>query len=101
MAADGTLTWVGGKARYVYVLDANSTSPGVPPNLDTPLGTQWRIDVPWLDGTPVESGTVRYGVVPEGLRERVAPVPLVSGRQYYLYVLQDIAIPLTRCLFTY
>lgn len=100
VAADGTLTWVGGKARYVYVLDQNATSPGVPPNLDTPMGTKWRIDVPWLDGTPVESGTVKYGVVPEGLRERVPAVPLVSGQQYYLYVLQDIAIPVTRCLFT-
>ncbi len=104
VAADGTLTWVGGKARYLYVLDQNSTSPGVPPNLDTPLGTQWRLDVPWLDGTPVESGTVKYGVVPEGLRQRApltgAPAPLVSGQQYYLYVLQDIAIPVRRCLFT-
>lgn len=99
VAADGTMTWVGGKARYVYVLELNATSPGVPPNLDTPMGTQWRIDVPWLNGTPIESGTVKYGVVPEGLTQRVAPSALVSGQQYYLYVLQDIAIPVTRCLF--
>ncbi|MDP1829309.1 MAG: hypothetical protein Q8L48_38950 [Archangium sp.] len=100
VAADGTVTWVGGKARYLYVLDLNSTSPGVPPNLDTPMGTQWRIDVPWLSGTPIEPGTVKYGVVPEGLTQRVAPKPLEAGKQYYLYVLQDIAIPVTRCLFT-
>ena len=95
---------MGGKARYLYVLDLNSTSPGVPPNLDTPMGTQWRVDVPWLNGTPVESGTIKYGVVPEGLTQRSpltgAPAPLEAGKQYYLYVLQDVAIPVTRCLFT-
>lgn len=100
VAADGTVTWVGGKARYLYVLDLNSTSPGVPPNLDTPMGTQWRIDVPWMSGTPIDPGTVKYGVVTEGLTQRVAPKPLEPGKQYYLYVLQDVAIPVTRCLFT-
>ncbi len=104
VAADGTVTWVGGKARYVYVMDMNSTSPGVPPNLDVPMGTKWRIDVPWLNGTPIEQNSLKYGVVPEGVAQRVpstgAPEPLMSGQQYYLYVLQDIAIPITRCLFT-
>lgn len=104
VAADGTITWVGNKARYLYVMDMNSTSPGVPPNLDIPLGTHWRIDVPWRDGVPVESGSVKYGVVPEGLTQEVplsgAPIALESGKQYYLYVLADIAVPVTRCLFT-
>ncbi|MDP3158111.1 MAG: hypothetical protein Q8N23_35900 [Archangium sp.] len=104
VAADGTITWIGGKARYVYVMDMNATSPGVPPNLDIPMGTQWRIDVPWMGGTPIESGSVKYGVVPDGLSQRSpltgAPAPLEAGKQYYLYVLQDIAIPVTRCLFT-
>jgi hypothetical protein len=96
--------WIGGKARYVYVMEATSSSPGVPPNLDVPMGSLWRIDVPWLDGTPIESGSVKYGVTPEGLTQRVpatgAPAALESGKSYYLYVLQDIAIPVTRCLFT-
>ncbi len=104
VAADGKVTWVGGKARYLYVLDMNATSPGVPPNLDVPAGTKWRIDVPWEAGTPFESGTVTYGVVPEGLVQQVPtsgpPPALESGKQYYLYVLQDIVIPITRCLFT-
>jgi hypothetical protein len=104
VAADGTITWVGGKARYLYVLEATSSSPGVPPNLDIPMGTQWRIDVPWMNGTPFEPGTVRYGSLPDGLTQRVpatgTPAPLTSGQQYYLYVLADIASPITRCLFT-
>lgn len=103
VGADGTLTWRGGKARYVYVLEADATSPTVPPNLDLPEGTLWRIDVP-VDGTPVSSGAVRYGVVPTGLSQRFPasgqPDALRSGRTYYLYVLADIIIPITRCLFT-
>jgi hypothetical protein len=103
VAADGTLSWRGGKARYVYVLEADAASPTVPPNLDLPEGTLWRIDVP-ADGTPVTSGTVRYGVVPTGLSQRFPasgrPDSLTSGRTYYLYVLADIIVPVTRCLFT-
>jgi hypothetical protein len=103
VAADGTVTWIGGDARYVYVMDANSSSPGVPPNLDVPVGTRWRLDVPWQEGTPVKSGTIHYGEVPSGVTQKVpsmgGPEALVAGQQYYLYVLQDIAIPVTRCLF--
>ncbi|QRN93270.1 hypothetical protein JRI60_29205 [Archangium violaceum] len=103
VGADGTLTWRGGKARYVYVLEADATSPTVPPNLDLPEGTLWRIDVP-EDGTPIASGAVRYGAVPTGMSQRFPasgqPAALTSGRTYYLYVLADIIVPLTRCVFT-
>lgn len=103
VAADGTVTWRLGAARYLYVLEATSAPPGVPPNLDLPPGVLWRFDVPWT-GAPVPSGSVKYGVAPEGTTQK-APVsgaapPLISGRQYYLYVLADIAQPNTRCLFT-
>jgi hypothetical protein len=102
IARDGTISWSGGAARYVYVLRPDSANPGVPPNLDTPAGTLWRIDVPF-DGTPLSSG-IRYGVVPPGVSQRVpmgaAPPALQAGTQYYLYVLQDVGIPITRCLFT-
>lgn len=102
IAADGTLNWRGGKARYVYVLEQEATSPTVPPNLDLPEGTLWRLDVP-SDGTPVESGSVRYGVVPAGMTQRFpasgSPTALTSGKTYYLYVLADIIVPVTRCLF--
>lgn len=103
VAADGTLTWRQGPARYLYVMEGGSNSPGVPPNLDMPTGVVWRIDVPFI-GTPVASGAVKFGQVPEGFVQKApatgAPAALVSGRQYYLYVLADIAQPNTRCLFT-
>ncbi len=103
VAADGTLTWRQGAARYVYVMEATASPPGVPPNLDLPAGVLWRFDVPWT-GSPVPSGTVRYGAAPEGTVQRaplMGPAPtLVSGKQYYLYVLADIALPNTRCFFT-
>jgi hypothetical protein len=101
--ADGSITWQQGPARYLYIMNADTPSPGVPPNLDLPPGVQWRIDVPYT-GTPIASGAVKYGTMPEGFVQRApstgSPPALVSGQQYYLYVLADIAIPNTRCLFT-
>lgn len=100
--ADGTVRWEGGDARYVYVLDVGSQSPTVPPNLDLPEGTLWRLDVT-RDGTPLASGSIRYGEAPSGTSQRYpdgdAPEALVAGETYYLYVTQDVGIPLTRCLF--
>jgi hypothetical protein len=103
VAADGTITWRYGAARYLYVLEASANSPTVPPNLDLPEGTLWRVDVPGASGTTMASKGVKYGVPPAGAVQKfpasAAPAPLVSGREYYLYVLADIAIPTTRCLF--
>ena len=97
-----TVTWTGGGARYVYVLDAGSDNPGVPPNLDLPLGTRWRLDVP-PDGQPVASG-VTYGQAPAGTTQKFpvsgAPEALVPGQPYLIYVLLDVGVPVTRCLFT-
>lgn len=102
VSADGTLTWRLGAARYVYVMEASSSPPGVPPNLDMPAGVLWRFDVPWT-GTGVQSGSVKYGVVPEGATQRAPlmgpPPTLESGKDYYLYVMADIAQPNTRCIF--
>jgi hypothetical protein len=103
IAADGTISWQGGAARYVYVMEPTAANPGVPPNLDLPTGTIWRIDVPF-DGTPINTG-IRYGTVPMGANQRfpqgmTAPAALRAGQQYYLYVMQDVGIPVTRCLFT-
>jgi hypothetical protein len=101
MDSEGVLTWSGIPARYVYVLEAGSDNPGVPPNLDLPEGTLWRLDVP-PDAQPLESG-VPYGEVPAGVTQRFpeagAAVALESGETYYLYVLLDVGVPLTRCLF--
>ena len=103
VTADGRVIWHGGGARYVYILAATAASPTVPPNLDLPEGTLWRIDVP-TSGTPVKSGTVRYGQLPDGLTQRQplagGPPALQSGQRYYLYVSADVIQPLTRCLFT-
>ena len=103
IAADGTITWGRGRARYVYVMEATSRSPTVFPNLAMPEGTVWRLDVP-AAGTPLVSGSVKYGVVPDGLTQRFpssgAPAALTAGKQYFLYVSADQLTPITRCLIT-
>ena len=103
VAADGTITWLNGKARYVYVLEENANSPTVPPNLDLPQGTIWRLDVP-ATGSAIASGAVRYGQLPFGANQRFpaegAPAALKTGQKYFLDVLADIAVPNSRCIFT-
>lgn len=103
VTADGRVIWRGGGARYLYVLAESAISPTVPPNLDLPEGTLWRIDVP-ADGQPVMSGAVRYGQIPPGLTQRLPaaglPPALTPGQRYYLYVSADVIQPITRCLFT-
>ncbi|MFO0595858.1 MAG: hypothetical protein U0228_11150 [Myxococcaceae bacterium] len=103
IAADGTITWGKGKARYVYVMAATSRAPTVFPNLDLPEGTVWRLDVP-PEGAPLVSGNVKYGVLPEGTSQKFpvagAPAALTSGTQYFLYVTADQMLPITRCLIT-
>lgn len=101
VSADGTITWTGGAARYVYVMKADSNNPGVPPNLDLPEGTQWRLDVSHLsDGV---SSPLQYGELPPNTIQAFPtsgqPEPLKKGFAYYLYVLQDIYAPVTRCTF--
>ena len=103
VASDGTITWSGGPARYVYVLEADSKNPGVPPNLDMPAGTVWRIDVKPTEG-PVKTKEVMFGKVPATAKQAFpadGSAPALTSKQYYLYVLADIGIPITRCLFNY
>lgn len=101
--ADGVIRWAPGRARFVYVLEAGSLSPTVPPNLDTPEGTLWRIDLD-PEGNPISSETVVYGQVPPGMTQawplEGAPEPLVDGKDYYLYVTADVMFPISRCVFT-
>lgn len=103
VAKDGTIRWLPGRARYIYVLEADAANPTVPPNLDLPDGTLWRVDLP-ADGSPVNSETVKYGEVPEGMTQvfpaEGAPEPLVAGKDYYLYVSADVVYPISRCIFT-
>jgi len=100
--ADGRVRWTGTDVRYLYVLEAGAANPTVPPNLDLPEGTLWRVDV-LPEDAPMASG-VAYGEVPADAVQawpvQGAPEPLVSGKTYYLVALTDIIQPTTRCLFT-
>lgn len=101
VSADGTVRWTGGNARYLYILEDGSLSPTVPPNLDTPSGTLWRLDVA-PDAQSLKSGEVKLGQVPQGSTQKVPDMgapELVSGMTYYLYASADVGVPLTRCIF--
>jgi hypothetical protein len=93
----------GGTARYVYVLEPGGENPGVPPNLDRPDGTLWRLDV-LASAVPIASG-VTYGTTPEGtfqaIPERERAPALKVGSTYQLYVLRDVGLPVANCLFTF
>lgn len=93
----------GGSARYVYVLEPGGENPGVPPNLDLPKGTLWRLDV-LPSAAPVQSG-LKYGTTPEGSFQAVpengkAP-ELKVGSTYQLYVMKDVGLPIANCLFEF
>jgi hypothetical protein len=101
--ADGSIVLGSGRIRYLYVLEAGSANPGVPPNLDTPEGTLWRIDVP--RGGRALGGPFQYGEVPDGMVQRIPadgspPPTLVPGQTYYVYSLIDVGVPQLRCLAT-
>ncbi|MGB0646456.1 MAG: hypothetical protein ACPGQS_04730, partial [Bradymonadia bacterium] len=100
---DGTVTWNGGDARYIYILRDGSDNPGVPPNRDEPEGTLWKLDVNSRTA-PIASG-LRYGSTPNDTFQRIpadgdAPA-LETGSTYYIYVLADVGSPITRCIFQY
>ncbi len=103
---DGTVHWGGVQdARYVYVLEEGSANVADPPGLDTPEGILWRMDVE-QGGTPYVSGSVTYGVAPEGGFTRIpaegdAPA-LVEGTTYKLFVLRDFGpLRIANCTFVY
>ncbi|HEU4411449.1 MAG TPA: proteinase inhibitor [Polyangiaceae bacterium] len=100
---DGVLSWAGGPARYIYVMNVGSKNPSVPPDRDLPAGTLWRVDVPPA-AEPLLPGGVRYGELPGGAAQRFPaagpPEGLAAGGAYYLYVSRDMFQPITRCLFT-
>ena len=99
----GRVRWGETGARYVYVTEPGDVNPGVPPNLDTPPGTLWRLDVA-PTSRPLESG-LRYGDTPEGTAQRVpasgAPPELVEGRTYRLYASEDVLQTITNCTFVF
>jgi len=99
----GKVNWNSVPGRYVYVLEAGSDNPGVPPNLDRPKGTLWRLDAT-ADNPPIFSG-IDYGETPEGtvqsIPEQSRAPALEPGKTYQLYVLYDVGIASTNCLFKY
>lgn len=104
IAPDGSVLWKGGPARYVYVTDGDGDNPGVPPNLDLPQGTRWRLDV-LASEAGVESGSIVYGATPAGsfqmFPQANAAQPLTLGQSYRLYVLRDVGVPLANCSFVF
>jgi len=101
--ADGKIYWNSNEARYIYIKEAGSENPGVPPSNDNPEGVLWRLDV-MPNVAALNSGEVGYGEVPEGTYQvtpdnGTAPA-LESGKAYHLYVLKDILIPVGNCIFT-
>ena len=91
------ITWGGGAARYVYVATADAKNPGVPPNLDLPDGTVWRLDV-LASHAALPSG-VTYSSTPPGsfqyAPDRVPAPALQVGTKYHLTALFDVGVP--RC----
>src|SRR5688500_13336286 len=81
---EGKVFWTGGEARYLYVLEQGSKNPGVPPNLDLPVGTLWRLDV-LASAAPLASGA-RFGQTPPGSVQAHPPAqpaaPLTPGKTY-------------------
>lgn len=98
----GIVSWKGGGARYVYVMNKDAKNPGVPPNMDNPEGTLWRLDMK-PNYEAVASGLL-YGAPPPGsyqvTPETGIPPALEKGVQYKLYVLKDILSPRANCIFT-
>jgi hypothetical protein len=89
--------------RYVYVLAAGSSNPGVPPYRDRPEGALWRLDA-LATSDPLTPG-VRYGTTPPGTAQAI-PVSsrapeLKAGTTYQLFVLRDVGAVAANCWFTY
>lgn len=100
---DGFVRWKGGAARYVYVMNEGSDNPGVPPNLDLPEGTLYRLDV--LASKPAIESGLKYGTTPAGTFQAFpndARAPdLERGKTYQVYVLLDVGISLANCTFQF
>jgi hypothetical protein len=100
---DGSVRWTGGSARYVYILRVGSKNPGVPPNLDLPEGTLWRLDV--LASEKALTSGIAFGQTPAGTfqayPESTPAAPLARGERYQLFVLLDVGVPLINCTFEF
>lgn len=104
VARDGTASWSGSAARYLYILEGDSLSPGVPPNFDIPEGALYRLNVS-SDAAPIESGFNVFAPLEEGRSLTLPATPedlqLVEGETYYMAVFTDMTLPAMRCTFEY
>lgn len=100
--AEGVLRWIPGRVRYLSILEPDAISPTVPPNLELPEGTHWRVTLNEGED-PLGSGTIRYGVVPSTMTQQFPasgkPKALTSGKKYYLHAMADVLTPISRCVF--
>lgn len=100
----GRVTWKGSLgARYLYVMAEDSDNVGVPPNLDNPDGTLWRLDV--LPNAKALQPGVVYGTTPAGSyqatpSDALAPA-LQPGTRYHFAALLEVGFPLSNCVFSF
>jgi hypothetical protein len=89
--------------RYLYVMSDGSENPGVPPNMDTPEGTLWRLDV--LPSADALTGSFPYASTPTGsfqvVPERERAPALKKGGRYHFVALRDVGLPVINCTFTF
>lgn len=90
-----------GEARYVYVLEEGGKNPGVPPNLDLPEGTLWKLNV--LPNAPALKDGFHYGATPTGSYQHTpeaTPAPqLYFGKRYHFVVVQWVGLMAVNCTF--
>lgn len=101
--ADGRVQLADAALRYLYVMEEGTANPGVPPNMDLPNGTLWRLDV-LASHAPLQ-GSLAYGSTPEGSFQTFPaaepPPALQEGRRYKLYGLRDVGLPVINCAFVF
>ena len=100
---DGKIQWAGGKIRYAYVMEQGSKNPVVPPNLDLPSGTLWRLDVLASEGAL--KSPIAYGKTPKGTfqayPESASAPELQQGETYHLVLLADPGLAVVNCEFEF
>ena len=84
-------------------MEQGSKNPVVPPNLDLPEGTIWRLDV--LASADALKSPITYGKTPKGTfqayPESSSAPELEKGETYHLVLLGDPGLALVNCEFEF